>query len=174
MTDLATVRRHMEIRRRAFGRAISDGALLNDLEGQLVTLRCEHHTNGKSPKLAEALVHKGVFYFASRIQWRPDDQTKRTPWMTEHFFGAGSAPGSDFWQRAMTDDEFLSSTIKERELDPTVTGERWIKSTEHWIRYAVPLANFTDFEALGLWTRCKDHPQHAEKNDPRIMVEALR
>ncbi|MER8025329.1 hypothetical protein [Glutamicibacter protophormiae] len=174
MSELATIRRNMEIRRTAFERAIADRELLENAKVPTVTIRCEHHKNGKFPKLAEALVYKGVLYFISRIEWRPDDQTTRRPWTTEHFFGVGSRENSSFWHSAMTDDDFLRRCIEEQGSAPQVTGERWISKAEHWIRYAMPLANLQDFPALGLWTRCKDHPQHATEINPISIIEALR
>ncbi|MGG5753186.1 hypothetical protein ACQ3I4_11255 [Zafaria sp. Z1313] len=172
MTDLMTTRRHMRIRRDARELAIANRDVFTGATGPVVIARCEHHPGGKSPKLAEATIHRGIFYFASRIAWRPDDVVQPRPWMTEHYLGAGA---QEAWDRAMTDDAFLRRHMDQLQQPDLPSGERWIAGTgPHWVRYALPMSDFADIEALGLWVRCKDHPQHAEQLDALAIVEALR
>lgn len=128
--------------------------------------RCDRHKGGKSPKLAEtALVH-GHLVFKSRIDTTARDRVEPPPWQVEHLLGGAVCDME--WQRFQSDDGDLlryAESVKHPKGDM-----RWLVPSREfptWLQYAIPLTD--PASPVGMWIRCKDHPDDAEQ----LAVERL-
>jgi len=141
-----------------------------------VVARCDQpHSGGRVPKLAEAIqVPEVGFLFVSRISWIPSDELTLRPWMREHLEGAGMDSAS--FDRCLNDDVFLSDMLHRHDAwagGLVRTGERWLARGEQHEIVAL-IEGDPDAQALGLWTRCKAHPKHAENIPAAQFFHATR
>lgn len=140
-----------------------------------VMVRCDQaHSGGRVPKLAEVHATRRGLLFASKIAWLPRDQLVLQPWLRQHLEGAGMAEAT--YLTCMQDDDALADLLDRHDewaRGLPASGPRWLISTPPHLTLAVVRPGAAA-SAIGLWVRCKDHPEHAEALDSASLFAATR